>query len=66
MTLYKVYADGHVHTVEAPTEYAAAWTFCHKMGVPSEAITVANDAGSWRFSATLNPEIGGYDLEKVE
>jgi len=66
MTRYKVYADGQVFTVEAPTAQAAAWTFCQKRGVPSEIMTVANDAGSWLFSATLNPEIGGYDLEMVE
>lgn len=66
MTRYKVYADGQVCTVSAPTVYAAAWTFCQKRGVPSEILTVANDAGSWRFSAKENPVIGGYDLEMVE
>lgn len=66
MTTYKVYADGYLLTVEAPTAQAAAWTFCQTLGVPGEIMTVANDAGSWRFSAKENPVIGGYDLEMVE
>ena len=66
MTRYKVYADGQVCTVEAPTAQSAAWTFCQKRGVPSEIMTVANGAETWLFAATLNPVIGGYDLEMVE